>query len=48
MSNRVTCQMTVAAAWALACVIVALPVVVAYAFLQRQFVAGATMGAVKE
>ena len=27
---------------------VALPVVAAYAFLQRQFVAGATMGALKE
>lgn len=33
---------------AAACVIVALPVVVAYAFLQRSFIAGATMGAVKE
>ncbi len=33
---------------AAACVIVALPVVVAYAFLQRQFIAGATMGALKE
>lgn len=33
---------------AASCVIVALPVVVAYAFLQRQFVAGATMGAIKE
>jgi raffinose/stachyose/melibiose transport system permease protein len=33
---------------AAACVIVALPVVVAYVFLQRQFVAGATMGALKE
>jgi raffinose/stachyose/melibiose transport system permease protein len=31
-----------------ACVIVALPVVVAYAFLQRQFIAGATTGALKE
>ena len=28
--------------------IVAFPVVVAYAFLQRQFVAGATLGAIKE
>jgi len=33
---------------AAACVIVALPVVVAYALLQRQFIAGATLGAVKE
>ncbi len=33
---------------AAACVIVALPVVVAYVFLQRQFIAGATLGAVKE
>jgi raffinose/stachyose/melibiose transport system permease protein len=33
---------------AAACVIVALPVVLAYAFLQRQFVAGATLGAIKE
>jgi raffinose/stachyose/melibiose transport system permease protein len=33
---------------AAACVIVALPVVLAYAFLQRQFIAGATLGAVKE
>jgi raffinose/stachyose/melibiose transport system permease protein len=33
---------------AAACVIVALPVVAAYAVLQRQFVAGATMGALKE
>jgi raffinose/stachyose/melibiose transport system permease protein len=33
---------------AAACVIVALPVVVAYAFLQRQFIAGAVSGALKE
>lgn len=33
---------------AAACVIVAFPVVVAYASLQRQFIAGATMGALKE
>jgi raffinose/stachyose/melibiose transport system permease protein len=33
---------------AAACVIVAFPVVLAYAFLQRQFIAGATLGAVKE
>jgi raffinose/stachyose/melibiose transport system permease protein len=33
---------------AAACVIVALPVVVAYIVLQRRFIAGATMGAVKE
>ena len=30
------------------CVIVALPVVLAYALLQRQFIAGATLGAIKE
>jgi raffinose/stachyose/melibiose transport system permease protein len=33
---------------AAACVIVALPVVAAYALLQRQFIAGATLGAIKE
>ena len=33
---------------AAACVIVALPVVVAYVFLQRQFIAGAVSGALKE
>jgi raffinose/stachyose/melibiose transport system permease protein len=33
---------------AAACVIVALPVVVAYAFLQRQFIAGSVSGALKE
>jgi raffinose/stachyose/melibiose transport system permease protein len=33
---------------AAACVIVATPVVLAYAVLQRQFIAGATLGAVKE
>ena len=33
---------------AAACVIVAFPVVLAYAFLQRQFIAGATLGAIKE
>lgn len=33
---------------AAACVIVAFPVVVAYAFLQRQFIAGAVSGALKE
>jgi raffinose/stachyose/melibiose transport system permease protein len=33
---------------AAACVIVALPVVVAYVVLQRRFIAGATMGAIKE
>jgi raffinose/stachyose/melibiose transport system permease protein len=33
---------------AASCVIVAFPVVVAYAFLQRRFIAGATMGAIKE
>ena len=33
---------------AASCVIVAFPVVVAYAFLQRQFIAGATLGAIKE
>ena len=33
---------------AAACVIVAMPVVLAYALLQRQFIAGATLGAVKE
>ncbi len=38
-------QITLIAA---ACVIVALPVVVAYVALQRRFIAGATMGAIKE
>jgi len=33
---------------AAACVIVALPVVIAYAFLQRQFIAGSVSGALKE
>jgi raffinose/stachyose/melibiose transport system permease protein len=33
---------------AAACVIVAFPVVLAYALLQRRFIAGATMGAIKE
>jgi raffinose/stachyose/melibiose transport system permease protein len=33
---------------AAACVIVAFPVVVAYAFLQRQFIAGSVSGALKE
>ena len=38
-------QITLIAA---ACVIVALPVVCAYVVLQRRFIAGATMGALKE
>jgi raffinose/stachyose/melibiose transport system permease protein len=33
---------------AAACVIVALPVVGAYALFQRQLIAGATLGAIKE